>query len=585
MIEKSYASTTLGLDLSSSGLKGALLTLQNGKPKIVKLYQLDLDYSQKDHEQHLNPLYMTEEGQAFLELTKKHLLISSLNAAEILVRQLEIKLKKEKDIDAVLAFQAEPLLPYPSENAVLDRIIADKSPDGTRLTLLAVRVDHLKQHLEKWAFLEIEPEVVGCLPSALAAFATLLIPAQNSFFVLHMGVEQTCCIFVKQGKLIAAQSSTIDLRTIKQAIGKAKNLTDPKEIEEAFETFDWNHLSEKGKATAGNETILAAVESLHMELSRIVFALMKQAKELDLPQILATGEGAINKDLSFLLLQKLSKQLLHPEPLPSIDYPLSELQLYAIAIGSAITALSAEQNQINFRQGKFTYPHPWRRQKQPLALFGAASLLLTVAAIIFSSAYVASEEDEVRREYAQLLTSLNKPYVDFEAEIAQKNGIKKGEEPEPEPLKSLALPEIHTRLQILEKELLAIPDVFPLLPNVPKVSDVLAWLSTHPQVLGKKENRKESDEEDGFDSPTSPIQIQSFQYTMVKRPETTKKNEKYQVKVDIEFSSSNPTSAREFHDALLAPNHFVDEKGGVKWSTNKNMWRAIFFLKDKTVYP
>ena len=71
---------------------------------------------------------------------------------------------------------------------------------------------------------------------------------------------------------------------------------------------------------------------------------------------------------------------------------------------------------------------------------------------------------------------------------------------------------------------------------------------------------------------------------MVKRPDQSKKKEKYRVKVDLEFSSPTPKQAREFHDALVAPNDFVDPKDEIKWSSNRGSYRTSFFLKDKTKY-
>jgi type IV pilus assembly protein PilM len=118
--------------------------------------------------------------------------------------------------------------------------------------------------------------------------------------------------------------------------------------------------------------------------------------------------------------------------------------------------------------------------------------------------------------------------------------------------------------------------MYPLLPNTPRVSDVLAWLSTHTNVVGKDEKTE---------ALLPIIQLENFSYVMVKRPDQTKKQEKYQVKVEIEFTSPTPKQAREFHDALIAPNPLVDPKGEVKWTANKGKYRASFFLKDKTVYP
>ena len=76
----------------------------------------------------------------------------------------------------------------------------------------------------------------------------------------------------------------------------------------------------------------------------------------------------------------------------------------------------------------------------------------------------------------------------------------------------------------------------------------------------------------------------SFQYTLLKRPEMEKKQEKYQVKVDLEFTTSSPKWAREFHDLLINPNPFVDPKGEVKWNVTRGSYKTSFLLKDQTAY-
>jgi type IV pilus assembly protein PilM len=103
----------------------------------------------------------------------------------------------------------------------------------------------------------------------------------------------------------------------------------------------------------------------------------------------------------------------------------------------------------------------------------------------------------------------------------------------------------------------------------------LAWLSSHPHIIG--ENKEQT-----IQKPK--IQLKSFSYKMVKRPEPNKEREKYQVKVEIEFATATPRYAREFHDILLAPNDIIDPKEGVKWNVEKDSYRASFFLVDKTDY-
>lgn len=560
-MKRTVNSKVLGLELTENTIKAALVTSHRGKPKIETLLPIPV----RSGEQTELAAPRVEDGK-FLTLADKSLVVSAVQANITLVRQLEIKLQKEADIDAVLAFQAEPLLPYPVENGIIDRIVVEKTSDGTLLTLFIVRKDHLAVHLNYLKTLQIEPEVVSSVPFALAAFGQYVLPENNAYFVLHLGIEQTCGIFVRNGKLIAAQSTTQNLNYLRQALSSDITYASSDALNEAFEKMDWQALSNEKKPNLSQ-----ALEHLRMEISRIVFALVKQTKELDVPQILITGEAVYAPSLAQALTQQLQKKLLVPEP-EQTHIPIAELQANAVAIGAALTALPQASDQINFLQQEFAYAHPWKRLKVPVALFLASALFLAFAAYVFGNSYLGVRMDAVRNSYAQLLTIMNRPYSEVETDYANKIGGRKGPLVEMVPLANLSPEEIQARLGLLERGLQASPDLFPLMPNIPRVSDVLAWLSTHEKVVGPN-----------AEQPL--IRLQNFHYSIVKRPEMSKKQEKYQVKVEIEFISANQTAAREFHDALIAPNKFIDPKLDVKWSASEGKYKAVFFLLDKTVYP
>lgn len=571
MLDKPNALHTLGLELGSAAIKAALVCMNRGKIKIDQLLEIQLD-PQVVQTGHVNPLYTTEEGKGLLSAMAKNLVATTLNSSEVLVRPLEIKLHKDRDVDAVLAFQAEPILPYPTDNAVVDRIKLAQSKEGTLLTVLAVRKDHLQHHLDQWKALDVEPEIISSVPAALAAFGNFVVPESRDYFLFHLGYSHTSCIYIKDGKLIAAQNSPQNLDVLKQAFAKDQQIEDAKLLNRAFANLDWSKISAEE-----TPALTEALESYRLDLTRTLYALAKQAKGHEVADILLTGDGAILPHLGEALGRHLGKTLLTPQPAGDGAEPVADLLRYAIPVGAALTGLPKGFDQINFRQNEFEYPHPWKRLKQPLAIFLGLCALLAGAFYVFNQTYAGYREDQIRTEYTELLHLMHKPYDDFEKEIAVKTGAaRKGEEIAVPPVKSLTAEDIRVRLGYLDKELQSTPDIFPLMPNVPRVSDVLAWLSTHPKVASK-------DLKTGALNPL--IQIDNFSYTMVKRPELTKKQEKYQVKVEMEFSSPNPTLAREFHDALIAPNDFVDPKGEVKWSTNKGKYKATFFLKDKTVYP
>lgn len=566
MFDKPKATLTLGLDLGLASLKCASLAFQMGKPRLDAVFEIPLE-TIPGEEGNVKQLYNGDEKKRLLPLLEQNLVVTCISASEVLVRPLEVKLTKINSIDAVLPFQSEPLIPYPIDNALLDRVIISQSKESTLLTVVAVRKDHLKQHLEQWKALKIEPEMITAASSALVQFANQFAANDNPFYIIHLGLQTTTCVLINKGKLIASQTIPLGVDTLIEALAQDKS-----EGAAAARLHLSQLLGTKGGVGEASPRYTEAFEALRLELTKTVYALAKQIKGVDVNEILVVGEGAVIENLAAALLRNLNKTT--TAPTPNTQFPLSvpELQNYSIAIGAALSALPKAQDQLNFRQGEFAYPNPWKRLKQPLAIYFGLCILAAIALYFTQKAYFNYQEDSIKRSYLDLLVAMKKPYEQFEKEIDAKKPADARSESIPKP-SELTLEGIRMRLGLLEKEIQATPQTFPLLPNVPLVSDVLGWLSTHPNVIGKKEAGEPS------------LQIESFSYTFVKRPELVKKQEKYQVKIDLEFSAPTPKMAREFHDALIAPNDFVDPKGEVKWSSNRDRYRTSFYLKDKTSYP
>lgn len=559
MFDKPTALHTIGLELSGNILKAAVLSLNKGKPDVEQLAAITLHAaSPSSEDDHVNPLYTNPEGKLLLEKIQKSLVVTALRNHEVLVRPLDVKLKKEADIDSVLAFQAEPLIPYPIENAVLDRIVVAQTPEGSRLSLIAARKDHIQEHLSLWVPLQIEPEVVSCEPLALALFSNFFARSSEPHFVIHLGDYHTVCILVSEGKLIASQSSYLGLDSLKQAYAQDHPGA-------SLDSIDWLSLS---KESAPN--FYDAIENLRLEFTRILYALGKQRKEQEITAVLATGEGTAYSKLVELLFENSNKQLIGLSDEVTTPWSAKELQQFAIPIGAALSALPNSKDQVNFLQQEFAYTNPWRRFKQSLVIYAILCLFLAVSIYFFSASYASYQEDQLRQQYVELLATMNKSYDGFEKEYLSKNPGESGTETL-NSVKNLSREGIENRLLYLQKELKNNPNTFPLFPNVPRVSDLLAWLSTHPNFVSKNG-------EPG-------LQIENLSYSLVKRPDLKKTQEHYQVQVELEFNSPTPKLAREFHDALIAPNEMVDPRGEVKWSSNRGKYKTSFFLKDKTVYP
>lgn len=568
MPDRPDSSQTIGLEINFHVLRGVELGLRKGKPCLEKSFEIPLDVQALSKPEQGNPLKDSEQWTSLRDPLSKLLVSTSLNANEVLVRQIEVKLKKEADIDAVLAFQSEPLLPFPVENAVIDRIKVGETPDGTVLTLLAGRKDHIEHHLQIWKILDVDPEIITAAPAALEAFAKQFCSSEHAQFIVHLGHSHIPCVLIRDRKLVAAQACHQGIHSLMQAYA----LDAGSESASGFSAIDFAEIN-KEKYPHLTESL----ENLRMDITRTLYSLAKQVKGQEVGQIVITGEGGTFLHLGAFLCQSMNKPLTGPVIDPHFAMSIPELQKFAIPIGAALMSLPLDFDQINFRQQELAYPNPLRRFKKPVGIFIGLSLLLGVAFYFMGASYISKRENQLRTEYSELLASMNKPYTQFEKDYAIKTSGKKDLVIEQVPsITSLSEEDIAGRLAFLEKEIRATPDIYPLLPNVPTVSDVLAWFSVHPKVVSR-------DPKTGSVKPL--LQLESFSYSMVKRPEQTKKQEKYQVKVEMEFSASSHKAAREFHDALLAPNDIVDPKSEIKWSTNRALFRASFYLKDKTVYP
>lgn len=135
-----------------------------------------------------------------------------------------------------------------------------------------------------------------------------------------------------------------------------------------------------------------------------------------------------------------------------------------------------------------------------------------------------------------------------------------------------SLQEIKEGLMTWEGTLKGKKNTFALVPNVPKVSDLLAYLSTHPALITEDGARKEGSE------------IESIHYSLVKYPKIGDPSTPYVATVELQLSSSTPRVARDFHEALLKGDSIVNAKKEIKWQTHNQNYHTSFEL-NRGVFP
>lgn len=466
------------------------------------------------------------------EDTDKNAIYASCpDATKTIARPIEIALTKQKDIDATFSFEAEAHLPYPLEQCIVDKITLSKNNGCTQLQLFSVLKTDVQQHLDDLKERSIDPELVCPKPLALCHFVQRLYSPAGLHIALHVDRTETTCVLVQDGLPLMARSHPMGLDTLERV----------------------TYVNSDGHTTI-NEEGLASTHEYLREISRILLAFQNGYETASLP-LLFCGPVIENQILMQLFTNALGREI---APAPELDqtesYTWQELLIFAVPIGCALAVRFEQKGQsINFRKDEFAYTDKWRRWKKELAVYFCLMLLLAIGSFMHGKAKLKDQQTSLIEQYAMLVQVMEK-------EASQ------------DELLTLTPDEIGEKLYTLEQELEAQSDEMALHPDVARVSDLLAWLSSHPNVVLSGDDPKA-------------LSLESLSYNMVKRPEKGKLKERYQVKVDLEFSAPSPTMARELHDALLAPNDFIDPKTELKWSVHRGHFKASFFLKDRTKYP
>lgn len=215
---------------------------------------------------------------------------------------------------------------------------------------------------------------------------------------------------------------------------------------------------------------------------------------------------------------------------------------YALAIGAALEAIAEDGKQIDFSQKMFMTKKTKQHLIKKMFCYLGACAACALASLIGMQAYVQKKQTVLFAHISSIL---------------------------PEELQTTSPKSIQGWQQHLLswKNKLSIQKIpFPILPTVPKVSDVLAWISAHPAFINKG-TLKEG------------MEILSIHYQMLKYPTVDQKNIPYEAQVEIEFIAAIPRLAREFHEALLKENQMIDTKKPVQWQAQGNKYRAVFTLK------
>jgi type IV pilus assembly protein PilM len=518
---KITAEETLALDIGEHSIKCAKLSLFKGQPQVDVLQELSIEKDQLPEDL---PEELRKSCPA-LQNIGNALLITAVPSSDLLVRPVTLKISNSSDIDAILKYQLEPLLPFSLEESIIEKSIISQNKTSTQLSAYALPKSALKAHLAKMQDLQIEPEVVSCTPKALATFAHHYHRSPSPQYVLHFQARSTLCLVVSEGKVLASYSAPATYEKLINALCQDRNCL-PEEAALLLDSEIDIHKLEK----EDSPILFEACNHLKREISKVQLALQSQSQAAISNHIVLTGP--------------LASALPVPESYTPMHAP-QKYQSFAIAIGLALSALHSEQDSINFRKEEYSFPHPWRRPTKPLLTFAALCCTFAIALHAFFTVQLSHKRAEINNKYIETRAIIGDQGSSIS--ILDDNALSK-------------------HIRALEKKAKKTSISYALQPNVPTVTQVLQWLNEHPVIL----NEKTSEE--------SPLVIDRLNYILVSYPTESRPSAPYRIKIEMDFHTQTPQLARKLREALTAPDSIIDTFDDVTWTNTGQKYSTSFFL-------
>ncbi|NGX47549.1 MAG: hypothetical protein K1000chlam3_00927 [Chlamydiae bacterium] len=212
--------------------------------------------------------------------------------------------------------------------------------------------------------------------------------------------------------------------------------------------------------------------------------------------------------------------------IPSKPIERGEHWDFAIPVGLALDAAIADERSGQFRQNKNqSKEHQKKRKKQLIRFFSVCGCFICLT-FAFGHLHLKKREHAVLEVlgYGQNMR-------------------------------------LSTAVQELEESLYKQKKSTISLSTLPKISELLTWLSTDPKLQD--------------------CSITRLRYQLVKAPRLGTQIKTYSAKVELELTSQNPKAARSFHEALLRDHQIVDQKNDVRWNADHGIYRATFHIKPQ----
>ncbi len=447
---------------------------------------------------------------------------TGLSASKFFIRPFEIKIAGKRHFEEAIAFQAEALSHLRPEDAMTVPLIETRDNQNVGGLLFTVAKEGLKEHLLQFEQLQIDPDAVSTVPSALCCYIKWKFPNLLQAVIIDLGSSETTCVLMEKGKLKKSHTISQGIEHLLSALhqDRKKNLL-KKEAAEVAQQIDLLLLK-----PALTPSLSKELTHLRQELAKMYRSFCRDSQ---LP-VIFTGRSNAFIHLSEFLIDAEKG-----------EWSLSiKEQKFAISMGLALE--QTHSTPLQLRQQEFFPQKNWRRMGLYAIVLLGCSAFLSSALLVFGLNSISSCKQEI-------LDSLQARSPDH---LLAKGGAEET---------------IDLWIEEIEKN----KKDYPYLLQAPKVAEVLSWISSHPLFI---EFKNEGDS----------VDLREMKYQLTSFPSIHSATEPFLAKVELELHFKNAMNARKFLSALREGDDWVNPDLPISWEALSDSYRASFFLKNRSPY-
>ncbi|MDY6986538.1 MAG: pilus assembly protein PilM [Thermodesulfobacteriota bacterium] len=335
---------------------------------------------------------------------------TSFQADRVSFRHLSMPFKDKKKISRTIAYELEPMLPFPVQGMATDYLVMEHSGES-RILSASIQQEVLSGHLASLASHLIDPDVIDLSGVPTAVQLTKDQDGPSDALFIDMGSKISSIVLCAGHRVTLVRSISVGGDTITGAIAESEEIT----FEEA------EKLKCQGAVNGFAEIVQSVMESFSRDVRNTLHSFRHQTgEEVNPEKVFLTGGAAVYPKMPAMLEECLGLpvELVDLAKKQGLDMAEGAVEAWNPVVMNAALALALRDakssDNFNFRVGEFRKQKRYDQYKADIkrvALYVGA-IFLVFAAGFFADFYVVKKRHDHLQQEIQAIFKRTFPGVE-----------------------------------------------------------------------------------------------------------------------------------------------------------------------------